>query len=550
MKTNLARDWNKLINWFKKLPAQTWLYLAWLIILIIQTPIFLGKPDHFAYNLEPYPDSIFYAIGARNLVQGKGYGLFYQGEKLAIITPPLYVVVLAAFAWIPSPIYFVVPNLILGLATAWLLYLIIKKIGGQKNSWWLVPTGLALYFSHAMISWFVNVAMIENLGLFLIMLLLYFLLNVDAGWKQTAGLFVTGLLLMIAKYTFMPLMAAILVIIAIKLIQQKQIKILLGAVIVTILAFLVASVCNPVLMKEVNDGIHGLLQGGSSPYYDFKFVASNTRSLIQLLIGKYRVHFLWIGQPMSSFLIFGLYSLATLLSFIKKENWLNNLYILLLALSQLPLQIIFWVFDSRYLLLWVPLAVVGIIYDWSLLVDFFNRKALLSIIVVGIALILHLKWQRSFWSFVLNNNWRHASKAWSYTGAQTLNKFMADKPQAKMVSGLFPYYFSYLANDDSAIYLPMSNQQEFYRWLPAEKAWGTTPNYDLILKDPLLYVQSLLENNEEIYISNLSITGSERIIGDYEEFKKTFKAEKVDYYDCDGVCEIYRLTLKNKVVNE
>ena len=545
MKKNLTYKLNKIIACFKKVPSKYWLYFSWLIIIIIQVPIFLGKQDHFAYNLEPYPDSIFYAIGARNLAEGKGYGLFYQGEKLSIITPPLYVFFLTLFAWMPSPIYFIIPNLLLIMSATYFLYLIFKKIAGKKNEWWLIPTGLVLYFSHAMIHWFVNVAMIENLGLFLIILLLYFLLNINDGWKQIAGLFIIGLLLMLSKYTFMPLMLVVLIIIAFKLFQQKKIWALAVAIVLAIILFIIASFYNPVLMKEVLAGINGLIEGGSSPFYSFRFVPRNFKSLWQLLLGKYRVYFLWISLPMSSFFIFGLYFLGIILSFIKKNNRLNNLYILLLILSQLPLQMIFWVFDSRYLLLWIPLCVIAIIYNWRVLVSFFRNKLLLSIVILFLSFALHMRWQYPFWKFIINNYWHHTSKSWSYLGAKTLNNFMSDKPKAKMASAMFPYYFSYLSSNEQTIYLPISSNQEFYRWLPDEKAWGSTVNYDLIMKDPLLYIQSFLENDEEVYVSNLYITANKNLIMDYERLKQKFFMEKVNYYDCSGTCEIYKLALKD-----
>lgn len=481
-------------------------------------PIFFST-RHYAYNLEPYNDALYYALGAKNFATGRGWGLFAGDQLLLDIpTPPLYILFLAPFSFLPTPIFFVIANLCLQIGSVIILYLLLKHFTAKKH-WEVVPLGLILYLSHGYVFWLVNVAMIENLGLFLILLTLYALLVLPGGWKQNLFLCLLAFAFVFTKYTYLPIAAAIFLIVMIKFWRQKHFWLVIGIIIFALLSVAILSFSLPILFAIVKE--LGQLTSPEETFFNFSFLPKNIFLISKSLLGL-RAPFLWLGCALTSIIVLAIFLLSLYLAYQQKRHRLNNLYLLLLFLVQFPIQLIFSVYDNRYLVLIIPIMIVTIFYNWLPLVNFFKNHIRFNIIALVILILWHLVSQTRMYGKLLAENLLHTADPWQYYSTLVIDDFMSSQPDAHMITALSLPYVDYFSNLNTFPYLSLETSPSAYLSLVASSS------------------------AQPVYVSNAYITYTDSAIAHYERYKLLYNFEEIPLTnDCDGVCKIYRLSLKD-----
>jgi len=129
-------------------------------LCFIFTNLFSGH--HTLFNLEPYPDGLWYLGEARSIAQGKGLVLSYHAYTIDGRVPPVYPLVLTTgFLLIHNPEVYYGVNVVLGVLTIFLLFLILRRWTTRQ---WTVFFCLLFYLTHGYILWMVGVPMAENVA--------------------------------------------------------------------------------------------------------------------------------------------------------------------------------------------------------------------------------------------------------------------------------------------------------------------------------------------------------------------------------------------------
>jgi len=65
-----------------------------LFYLLLTLPSVFSE-KHLLFNLEPYPDGLFYSLSAKNFIENGRLALEYNGVRANISQPPLYSLILS-----------------------------------------------------------------------------------------------------------------------------------------------------------------------------------------------------------------------------------------------------------------------------------------------------------------------------------------------------------------------------------------------------------------------------------------------------------------------
>lgn len=143
------------------------------LFLLIRNP-FSGQ--NIISNFEPLPDAIQYVNPARSLLLGQGFKIIYEGRSIDPAVPPLYSLTLVPFYLFSSDVrsyYFT--NVILAIFSAGLFYLILCRL---KLPSFLIILSFFAFCTNAVVFWYPQVAMSENLFLLLYLLSVWMFLSV------------------------------------------------------------------------------------------------------------------------------------------------------------------------------------------------------------------------------------------------------------------------------------------------------------------------------------------------------------------------------------
>lgn len=501
--------WQKCWRKLAQLPSHWWLIFALLFILVVQIPIFFA-PRHPAYDLYPYPDSIIYAVGAKNLATGRGYGLFYKDAVFAIPTPPLYIFYLVPFALLlpNSLIYFVAGNIVLQMITIFFFYLILKKIAHEQKRWYLLPLGFIFYFSHSVFSLLPSLALIENLGIPLIMIVLWLLLNLPTNKKQICGLFLAAAAFVFTKYTYLPLSFAILCLIIYKLSKKKKPWFIIGLSALFILVFMVTLYTSTNLATLIQTSWQQLWQNQADTTFSFVNLSQSIKNTLEIFGGG-DMPFGWNDFPLCAPTL-ALCSLFLLIySWQKKFHQETNIFFTWLILAQLPLILIFDATQSRYFLLILPIMIIIILFNWPLLAELAqNCRRLLLFLLIATIIGAQIYTQQALFLEIIQSNFTHTYTEELYTANLFAHQFMQNYPEDYLITLVPPYYYDYI-NGNTANYqlLPMTIFQHFTD--AKQKNWGSYLDYEQLLHNIYRYYQALNQkNNLYLIISNKQINKS------------------------------------------
>ena len=512
------------------------LICAVFIFVLITLPA--GLTDrHVLRNLEPYPDGLLYALSARNLTLGRGLQLVYEGSQIAMWVPPLYALLLSVGYVIDktaSNFYFV--NLLLGVGSLAVLWYLLTQTVRQT---WLRWLGMGLYISHAYLLWLPMVPMSENASLLLFLLSFVGLVQQKPTPKKLAlsGIGIIGLLL--TRYALLLVVAMFGIWWLSRLLQlfksKHRMQLIAGVAALGALAVPVLFLTGTLKLHFFTSMIRELKTGGE--FFSFSFIGMNVEKYWQVLLGK-SSFFLWMQYPLHSVAL-SIFAIAGMVFGIVKNRGQDRERFILLAsvwLAILPVLLIFYIFDSRYLVLTIGLFVFAVVWTLELLIKKYPEKKLLLMGLVVLLVVCQVLSQARFYKELLVTNLLHRSTAWQYESIQHFNTFAQTHPNVTIITALPPFLVDAYQKNAYHV-LPLSHSQEFIS--KEVYVWGEGVPYQNLFGG----YSEWLKEGRELYISNAYITHQQAVIQDFEQFKKQFDLELVSE-GCSQACNIYKLTTK------
>lgn len=517
-KKNMAKLLRKTFQFIDKY----FLFLILGVYLLFTLPALLDS-NHFLYNLEPYPDGLLYALSGKNFWLGRGLKLISPFGELTNWVPPVYSLVLGLGAFIFSiPTSFYITNIIINLLTITVFYWILKTT--TKNLATKI-IGMIALLSHFIFFWLPSSPLTENISLlfFTTMIASFFIKD----WKKYLLLSFSILGLLFTRYSIFPLIiGGIMVPLFIffkKLSPRKKVIISLFSLGLFILALWFLSLKNIYLL-----GFSKTILNNTSPWFGTRFITSHLMIYFKMLVFSKGL-FLWLNIGLTNFIFFGLF-LTSLFVLLKKKQWQKFWILSILFIAQLPLQLVFYVADARYLIYSIPLVVLGL--TW--LIDILPKKRKLLIITTVVGIVLQLFLQRLFVRQVLADNLLGRSTAWQYEAVKHFNSVLKD--EEVLITALPPFLVNTYQTSSYRV-APLSYTQEFMN--KKQYLWGNDLNYEQLINT----YQQWLNDGKIIYISNAYITHHQDVIEDYENMKEIFSLTLVSE-GCNNACDIYKLELQ------
>lgn len=498
------------------------LFISIGLYLSITAPALLD-PNHFLYNLEPYPDGLLYSLSGRNFWLGKSIALISSFGQLKNWVPPLYSLILGLGTFIfAAPASFYITNILINSLSIiifnWILNKSLKKDYAKL-------LGMALFFSHTIIFWLPSIPITENITLlfFLIIIASFY----SPGWKKYALMLlgITGMIL--TRYSVFPVAVSAILIpafLAFKKTSRNK-KIL---IITLISLFLTVAFWFLSFQKISALGFVKTIFRDDSPWYGIRFIVPNLVTYAKMLFLSKGL-FLWLNVGLTNFILFGMFVLGIVVLY-KKKKWLKFWILTILFLAQLPLQLVFYVADARYLIYSIPLIIIGTVW----LVDAMPKKKKVLIPLVTFGILLQLFMQRNLVRQIIADNFLGRSTAWQYEAVKHFNSTLKDGDL--IITALPPFLVDTYQNKSYRT-LPLSYTQEFMN--KKQYVWGNDINY----QDLLLTYEEWLDSGKTLYISNAYITHHSNVIEDFESYKNEFSLKLVSS-GCDHACDLFEITKK------
>lgn len=501
-----------------------YLLIIVLVIYLLATLSALLDPNHFLYNLEPYPDGLLYALSGENFLMGKGFKLISSFGQLDNWVPPMYSFVLglgAMFFSIPTSFY--LTNILISLLSLSIFYWILKTT--TKNSIAKI-LGMLVLLSHSILFWLPSSPLTENISLLFFMILIASFFLKD--WKKYLALGISVVGLLLTRYSIFPLIIGGILISLFTFFKKAtpRKKIITSFFILALLTFVFWFIS----FQNVSVvGIADAILNNQGPYFGTRFIFPHLLTYFKMLLFSQGL-FLWFNIGLSNIIFFGLFLTSIIVLWRKKEKQ-KVLILSLLFLAQFPLQLVFYIADARYLIYNIPLIALGVVW----LIDVFpeRKRLLIPIVVLGIFLQLFL--QKDLVRQVIADNLLGRSTAWQYEAVKHFDSVLEDGDL--LITALPPFLVdSY--QEKSYRTLPLSYTQEFMN--KKQYVWGNDIDYE----DLQSTYEQWVEEGKVVYISNSYITHLQSVIKDFEVFKEKFNLELISK-GCEQACNLYQLKIKS-----
>jgi hypothetical protein len=449
------------------------------------------------------------------------------------------------------PGMFFVVNVALGVASLACLWLILKRL---SSNWFVIAGGMLIYFLHGYTLWVTTVPMAENAALFLVSIAMVCLSTPRLRLRQLFALLIIAPLLVLTKYAYILIAVTLIIITFIRVIRQKNQKVLLGFGMGTLvvagmgLAWLTSRGVNPFGLFLPTT--FGKATASGFVFYSLSYIPTNFLKYLGTLAGflSNRAPFLWLTFPLSSVGVLVLAVWGVILGAKSESNPTRWLAISTGAvmIATLPIFLIFYVSDARYLITFIPLLVIGCTFWLESMVQniLYNleslREKVVGVVIVLVVLSLQLVSQLPLYKIIFVSNLLGRSVGWQYQAVQEFNRYFEANNERKplLITALPPFLIGFYDNNGYRV-LPLSAEQEFIK--KGQYVWG-----DLVQSPRLIDTyQKLLASGTPLYISNAYITHQAQVISDFEQYKQVFKLELVQH-GCDEACNIYRLQPKSR----
>ena len=529
----------------------------WLTVLVLsalwvcawQLPIVFAA-NHVAFNLEPYPDGLYYLQIAKSITT-QGSFLFDIKHPDVLPAIPLGYPLWLAFWWLiwDSSKTFLLANLVSGLLTLLGTWLLAKKISNSNGGAWIAWGLLA---TNSVWLWFLGLPMAENLGLGLTVFLVWGCLNTDwfkssqlTSWLKWWLLSLGALLLVLIKFIYLPISIIFVLWIGWNILTQHGFnRKILAQWLVVHLILLMAWFGAEMVMGR--DRLEQLALPASSftaksdnsvsttnaRFWSPNFFSRNLKEYSGLLAG-HAPQLLWVRPRfVSPFLTIwlGIGWLALLAHRRPAAGWIG-----LLSIFQFVLLGMFYTADARYSIHLFPLylAISGAGFAWFAKKNIFADHWMIMLGILTAASQIFA--QLSFTKVVVTQNFFQSSTAWQKIATTRILEQAAKNPPDFIMTAIPPYLF-WLDEPQmtKTLLTPLSDAQEFRQ--KGEPVWDSiSPEQDISA-----WVAQQLAAHKTIWISNAYVTHQKQVIDDYEALKKQFSFELI-YSGCHETCNLYHL---------
>jgi hypothetical protein len=533
---------------FSQLKKICWQKRSWLIALLAATIFVIfagtrpGSDHHQLFNLEPYPDGLFFVVPAWRFAHGQGMTVGL-GERV-ILHPqvlPVYQYFLgvgflllrfeSAWFWL---------NLLLGVSGVALLAVTLQRLFDKT---WVTLVGIGLFLLHGYVLWLPSLPMAENLVLFLFLASIWGITQKKLSWRSVTISVVTIGFLGMTKYTALGPAVVLAVFLLGRLLLEKSNRRFLCSVGIWLpmgiwfIFYHMSQGINPLPTLQTQLAKNAPVQ--SLQFYSWKYLSSNASFYTQAVLGKGQ-NFLWLRYPLTSVTMIVIAVFSATLVFLqhlkKKAPDTSTQAQLALVLTtcfaaQLPLLLIFYSRDLRYFILAIPILVLLVCLGLSRLGDLTRlRKWVIPVVVVLIATQLFS--EKSFLRYVVVTNLLQRSNAWQYQAVKLAAAKIPDK-DATLVTALPPFLFEFYSPGKFQL-LPLSQHQEF-----ADKGQNVWSD-DVPLTNLEYSLEQRLGRGEKVYISNAYLSSNHQLFDDFAALEKRFRVTKI-FDGCDQTCNIYKL---------
>lgn len=528
--------------WYIRYGSQFYLFLLsyFSIVLIF---ILLAFKNPFSIkslvpNLEPYPDTLYYASPAWNFIKGKGFGMFFNNYSVKMIVPPLYSVILIPFFYLFSDVRsFYFANILLMIASIYIFMMILKKIFNDNFfSFFLIIILSFFLITNQFIYFLPSFLMSENLALLLLVISIYLLINPITKAKSIiSGFF--GILFMLTKFSNLPLTLSFYFLYALKFIKNKKyfngyiISLLTSSIIFSLYIY-----SSNILLNHKN------LQTGTS--FDLDYFKSNLLFYLNGLIGK-QTRFLWINERFVNPIISTLSFIGILIGLTNQKYKKLTFQLLFFIILLLTFMSLFYAIDIRFVLVIIPVLLIFSGIALKELQQFIKTKISLILMIVIMLMYLFIPFfgnkisESSIITFKkqIGLNFKHSEVPWYYIASQEFNNFFSQTKNKNSYLGTFlpPYYLQFYSNN-SYNYLPIVEDQDFF---PEKNGLLKQMNIDNIVD----YYKFLLKSNKKVFVSNIYSNNLEGWSKNFNNLKKYFNL-KLEQKGCIETCNIYRLEMQ------
>lgn len=514
------------MQWFK------WWVMVAILSFVVITFRWPSSDHHFSLNLEPYPDGLFYVVPAWNAAHGREMRFSFQ--ELSPIKPsvlPLYSLFLAiGYVIISHPAAFYLVNVLMGIVSLLCLLWTLRSLKVPILSQVL---GTLVYLSHGLVYWLPTVPMAENLGLMLMSLgvLSSTKLRQSISGKWIMGASIAGVALLFTKYTFALPGAMLVGYVGWCLLRQRAWKWLGVVVCVCLVAVGLFAVYQVNIGFNPLNVVRNLDQESTviskTVFYSFSYIQKNIQAYTGILGGQ-PTHFLWLVTPFTQGILVFLALTGFCLKIWRGQDQSWAWFLTLSFLAQFPVLLIFYVVDSRYLILSIPLIAVGV----AVASGEISRHQWLMTGIIGGSLIFFWSQQYHLGKSLIGANWLNRSEAWQYRAVKLVEKHVP--AGSTVISVLPPHLFELYAHQPYSI-LPLSMHQEFME--KKQMVWPDLLNTGDLLSE----YERQVSSGSPLYITQAYLSAEAIFQGEWQQLQERFDLELVAE-GCDQTCNIYRLT--------
>ncbi|MFA5933020.1 MAG: hypothetical protein WCV81_01990 [Microgenomates group bacterium] len=543
----------------KFLKAHTFfLFFFFIFCLLLFKDVFSART--LISNMEPFPDSIHYVNAVRSLLSGDGLFIVREGRALATSVPPLYSFFLApAYILNNDPRMFYFINVLLALASYFIFYRLLIIL---VNNSIIRNFILFLYITNYYLYWFPNLAMAENLILFLFVSFLMLLLSKASRFN----IFMAGLLAIsfyATKYASVPLTACALLAYFIKLIYlwrngKLKIKGFLLFFSSSFIAFMAFSLSEYITKNVIpfsflitfgsnfsSQTSQSAEQVSAAPrWFSLVYAKENISHYLNVITGGSE-RFLWDFSPMAPRFVAISGLLGLILGILTKTHRLISITLLIMLVSSVLFMSTFYSVDMRYIYQTIPTLLLGFGIFMQIIVNRIKKPQLKILFYIGLAFLIIFYFSLN--ALRIKNqimlNIKHSETPWYYMTVQELNKyFTSDKilvgKKPIVISPIPPYYIDFFSNGNYTL-MPLSPQQEFRN--SKETVYGPNDYSDLIK----LY-QTYIKNGYGVYVNKYGIGNESYLNEDFQNIVSRFKLIEVAS-GCFDACNIYKVELKTGI---
>ena len=498
--------------------------------------------DTLIPNLEPYPDTLYYAVPAWNLVSGRGFTMAYDGWAVKQVTPPLYSLYLIPFFAIFRDVrMFYFANLALIFGAFMIFLLTIKELFGQTTTGrWLILFLGFFFVTNYYVYTIPALLMAEGITLFFFTLALYLMVKPPTS-KTVLIASVVGSAFFFIKISNLSVGLMFYLLYAIKLIRSDILNSIKKKYFVFSFLMLVSFGAYMYFSNFLSG--HKNLDAGTS--FSIDYFQKGFGFYLDALLGK-TTTYIWYHIPMLPSLVSWLAISGMIAGMLIKKYRLIAMSIVVQTFVLVIFMSFFNAHDLRYIIMLIPAQLVLAGFAVMYLKDRFGART--SFVFMAIVIIISLAHPSAglvpgepaviTYKKQIGLNFKHREVPWNYIAILKFNDFFEKEGGEDVYLGTFlPPFYIHLYSNGRYKHLPITMGQEFFAGTgglaQAQKIQGIPDYYEKQLKQ-----------GKKVYFSNYYVAHSrEAWQMEIDALFTKFNVKQVAT-GCLGGCNIFEVKLK------